>query len=306
MTDNFAIAHLSDVHLSPVRGFTPRHWNAKRALGFVNWQRNRRHVHLRAVADRIVADIKLHAPDHIAITGDLINIGLPHEYQAAAQWLATVGSPDRVSLVPGNHDIYTPLHGDPGVGRWQAYMSSNEARAEMPEAAQSQFPYVRRFGPVAIVGLCSAVETPPGIATGRVGPRQLEAATRVLEQLAHDAAFRIVMIHHPPLPGQTRPRHQLLDATAVADALTKSCADVVLHGHTHLPTHIALPRAGRPLHVIGVSSASAGTRRGPEPLAQYNLLRITGLTHHWHVELRRRGLQTPEGGIADLHREVLA
>ena len=35
MTASFTLAHLSDVHLAPVTGFSPRYWNAKRALGFV-------------------------------------------------------------------------------------------------------------------------------------------------------------------------------------------------------------------------------------------------------------------------------
>ena len=157
MPDTFTIAHLSDVHLSPVRGFTPRHWNAKRSLGFVNWTTKRRHVHLREVADRIVSDIKRHAPDHIAVTGDLINLGLPAEYDAALHWLATIGTPADVSLVPGNHDIYTRLRSDPGVGRWQAYMTSDEWGRTVRGMPAAGFPYVRRVGPVAIIGLCSLV-----------------------------------------------------------------------------------------------------------------------------------------------------
>lgn len=306
MSDSVTIAHLSDIHLSPVHGFTPRHWNAKRALGFVNWQRKRRHVHMRDVVDRIVADLKLHAPDHIAITGDLINIGLPTEYRAAAEWLATIGPPEMVSLVPGNHDIYTRLHGDPGIEHWRAFMTSDRWGATIATPVHRGFPYLRRVGPVAIIGLCSAVETAPAIATGRIGPEQLLAATKLLAQLAKEPVLRLVLIHHPPLPGATRPRHELLDAAAVAEVLTKSCADVVLHGHTHLPTHTALPRGGGPLHVIGVGSASVGMKRGHEPLAQYNLLRISGSAAQWHVELRRRGLQKPEGSIIDLQHEVLA
>ena len=36
------IAHLSDVHLHPIAGFTPRHWSLKRALGYANFVRTRR------------------------------------------------------------------------------------------------------------------------------------------------------------------------------------------------------------------------------------------------------------------------
>ncbi len=305
MSDAFTIAHLSDVHLSPVHGFTPRHWNAKRALGFVNWTTKRRHVHLRRIADRIVADIKRHRPDHIALTGDLINIGLPTEYHAAADWLASVGTPADVSLVPGNHDIYTRLRHDAGIGRWQAYMASDDWGRGVGGVAGSGFPYVRRTGPVAIIGLCSAVETAPGIATGRLGADQLAAAVRILERLAAEPVFRLVLIHHPPLPGQARPRHELTDAATVAEALARSSADLVLHGHTHLPTNVAVPRQGRPLHILGVASASAGARRGHEPLAQYNLLRIAGGPGQWHVELERRGIDAADGGIVEIERVLL-
>lgn len=302
MSGPFTIAHLSDVHLSPVHGFTPRHWNAKRALGFVNWTTKRRHLHLRRIADRIVADIKRHRPDHIALTGDLINIGLPAEYHAAADWLASVGTPADVSLVPGNHDIYTRLRHDAGIGRWQAYMASDDWGRGVGGVADSGFPYVRRTGQVAIIGLCSAVETAPGMATGRIGAEQLAATARILERLAAEPVLRLVLIHHPPLPGQARPRHELTDAATVAQALAGSSADLVLHGHTHLPTNIALQRRRRPLHILGVASASAGARRGHEPLAQYNLLRIAGGPGQWHVELERRGLDAADGAVVEIER----
>ena len=81
------IAQLTDVHLGPIAGFTPRYWNLKRALGYVNWQRNRRYAYLRDVLDRLVADMRRQAPDHIAVTGDLANIGLPQEHINALAWL---------------------------------------------------------------------------------------------------------------------------------------------------------------------------------------------------------------------------
>ena len=105
MIETYTIAHLSDVHLSPIVGFYPKYWNVKRALGFANWQRGRSRVHQREVADQLIADAKALRADHIVITGDLVNLGLPKEYEAALQWLNSVGPPDRVTVVPGNHDI---------------------------------------------------------------------------------------------------------------------------------------------------------------------------------------------------------
>src|SRR5215510_10570569 len=130
MADTLTIAHLTDVHLGPIAGFTPRYWNLKRALGYANWRRNRRLAYERDVLDRIVADLAAQAPDHIAVTGDLTNIGLPQEHINALAWLESLGSPERVTVVPGNHDTYSRIGRDPGARRWAAYMSSNaESRA---------------------------------------------------------------------------------------------------------------------------------------------------------------------------------
>lgn len=303
MTGTFILAHLSDVHLGPVTGFAPRHWNAKRTLGYLNWQRTRRHVHRRDIAERIVADAKNHHPDHIAVTGDLINIGLPTEYEAAGSWLGELGTPDAVSVVPGNHDIYTTLRRDPGIERWRSFMRDDDSHP--PQADAPAFPYLRRRGPVAIIGMCSAIETPPAVAIGRVGAAQLAAAAALLDTVESDR-LRVVLIHHPPLPGMTRPRHELVDAAAVGAALARAGADLVLHGHTHLPTLVRQAGAGRPMFVVGVGSASAGQRRGHEPLAQYNLIAATPTTDGWTLELRRRGLEAPDGPVTEIEHLRLA
>src|SRR5262245_42522871 len=97
----FVLAHLSDPHLSPLP--RPR-WSelaGKRATGYLNWRRNRRLVHRSDVLARVVADLKAQAPDHIAVTGDLVNIALAGEFVPAHAWLAALGAPRDVTLVPG-------------------------------------------------------------------------------------------------------------------------------------------------------------------------------------------------------------
>ena len=102
----YVLAHLSDPHLAPLPA---PNWNDlfnKRITGYINWQRNRRFVHERAVLDRIVADLKAQKPDHIALTGDIANIALPEEFACGRAWLESLGSAHDVSFVPGNHDAY--------------------------------------------------------------------------------------------------------------------------------------------------------------------------------------------------------
>ena len=97
MKTQLTIAHLTDVHLGPIAGFGPRYWNLKRLLGYANWLRDRRHTHQREVLARIVDDLAAQAPDHIAVTGDLVNIGLPQEHVAALAWVESLGAPHDLS-----------------------------------------------------------------------------------------------------------------------------------------------------------------------------------------------------------------
>ncbi len=57
---------------------------------------------------------------------------------------------------------------------------------------------------MALIGLCSAVPTPPFVASGRLGREQLDAFEGELRALSNEGLARVVLIHHPPLPGQHR------------------------------------------------------------------------------------------------------
>jgi 3',5'-cyclic AMP phosphodiesterase CpdA len=303
MTRPITVAHLTDVHLGPIAGLTPRYWNLKRALGYANWLRNRRRAYLRSALDRIVADLAAQAPDHIAITGDLTNIGLPQEHINALAWLESVGTPERVSVIPGNHDIYSWIGADPGSARWAAYMTS-DAQGAAHAAHGEEFPFVRMLGPVALIGTNSAVPTPPLVASGRLGNRQLTHLAAVLKRLADAGTFRLVLIHHPPLPGQAKRYRDLEDADALEAVLAQHGAELIIHGHNH---HNMLAwcstEAGRKVPIVGAPSAALALPHKTEPLARYNLYRIAGPP--WTIELTGRGLERPDGPIVELERRVL-
>src|SRR5262249_59318025 len=98
------------------------------------WRRRRMLVHHSDVLARIVADLKAQAPDHIAVTGDLVNIALPAEYPPAHAFLAALGSPHDVTLVPGNHDAY--VRGAEAQRHWGDFMRGDDG--------QVSFPFLRR------------------------------------------------------------------------------------------------------------------------------------------------------------------
>jgi 3',5'-cyclic AMP phosphodiesterase CpdA len=303
MTATVRLAQVSDVHLGPVTGFDRRYWNVKRATGYLNWQRNRRDVYRRDTLDRLVDDLKAQSPQHIAVTGDLCNLGLPAEMDVAAAWLATLGPPSMVSVIPGNHDIYSTLGTDRGIERWAAYMSgdahySYAATLVERRRARPTFPYVRRIGTVALIGLNSAVETPPLIASGQLGADQRGRLAAILDETAAQGLIRVVMIHHPPLPGQATRTHCLTDAAALRDVLAAHGAELVIHGHLHRASRATLARPHGAVAIVGAASASLARPHKDETLARYHLYDIRA----GHITVIARGLQTEGGPVVECAR----
>ncbi len=299
MTQPFTLAHISDLHLTPIVGFSPYHWNMKRGLGYLNWARNRRRVHSLDVANRLVADMWQHGADHVAVTGDIVNLGLPDELGAALGWLKTVGPPDKVTAIPGNHDIYTRrMRGPTCTEIWRDYIAGDEWGVSFSGRPANLFPFVRRVGPLAIIGLNSAIPTRPFVAAGRIGDEQRAALADLLARLGRENLIRVVLIHHPPLPGQTSPRRALSDADALAALLSKCGAELVLHGHNHRDSLIWHPSARRPAPVVGVASGSGARTHGPEPMGRYNLFRFSGES----IEMIVRGLGGPGGDVVEIAR----
>lgn len=297
MTASYTLAHFSDLHLTPVAGFSPRFWNAKRALGFMNYHRVRRAVHRQDIADRLIDDANLLRLDHIAITGDLANLGLPSEHAAALAWLQRAGPPEGVTVVPGNHDIYSVLRDDPGVARWAGYMGGEEDTLA--------FPFVRRVGPLALIGLNSAIETEPFVAAGRLGREQIEVLGDLLPRLRAEGAVRVILIHHPPLVGLASPRRALRDAAHLTRALEHHGAELVLYGHNHRPHVSWLDTVDGALPVVGSGSSSASRAHGHEPLAQYGVFTFFKNTSGLRIRHTLRGLETRDGPVVRLSEKVL-
>jgi len=280
----FTLAHLSDVHLSPLPRAKRRDLLSKRLLGYVNWHRGRKFVHRREILDLLTRDLIERSPDHIAVTGDLINLGLPEEYLRAADWLHHLGPPRDVTAIPGNHDAYVRLHPDTSTRHWHPYMTSNEAGEALFATPPTGFPFVRRFGDIGIVALSSAIPTMPFIAAGRLGEAQLAGLADALDALGREGLFRVVLIHHPPLPGPAGWQRGLRDATKLRDVLKAHGADLVLHGHNHEQTVHELETANGPALIVGVPSASEAVE-GRAPAARYNEYNIEKDGNGWRVEM---------------------
>ena len=297
----FTLAHLSDPHLAPL----PKpHWSellGKRVTGYINWQRKRRFIHDPATLAAIVADMKREAPDHIAVTGDIANIALPAEFPRGRDWLESLGSAKDVTFVPGNHDVYVQEAANYAARQWGAQMSDDDGIAG--------FPFLRRRGPLALIGISSGVPTAPFLATGWIGTRQLTGLAAILNDLKGENLFRVLLIHHPPVT--QGPRHKrLLDAPVLLRIVAAHGADLLIHGHDHvyMLNWLAGPNGSR-VPAVGVPSASAALiqdRFGKaKDAAAYHLYRIAGSPGAWRCEMISRGI-TPAGEVVEQKRFVLS
>jgi 3',5'-cyclic AMP phosphodiesterase CpdA len=281
MTGTFTLAHLSDPHLPPLPAARVRDLAGKRALGYLNWTRNRHKYHRREVLDALVADLQAQRPDHIAVTGDLVNLALEAEFTPAQAWLESVGTPQQVTVVPGNHDAYVRATRHHFAGAFEKYLRGDAAVNGAP------FPFVRRRGPLALIGVSSAVPTLPLMATGRLGRAQLDALDRQLADLSTEDAFRVLLVHHP-LHSDSRMK-RLTDSMALRAVLKRRGVELILHGHDHIHSTTWVEGADRQIPAIGVPSASAMAHRH-YPAAAYNLFSIARDGDQWRCVQTVRGL----------------
>jgi 3',5'-cyclic AMP phosphodiesterase CpdA len=296
----FLLAHISDPHLAPLPRPRLTDLIGKRAIGYINWIHTRHMIHRRDVLDALVIDMHARHPDHIAVTGDLVNIALPEEITNARDWLRSVGNPEDVTLVPGNHDAYVRSAVPQLTHAWADYMRGDEK-----SAGESGFPFVRRRGPLTLIGVSTAVPTAPFLATGTLGHGQLLALENILHDVEDRNTFRVLMIHHPLRSSKNRKHARLTDSDQLLDLLRRRGVDLVLHGHDHRHAMIEVdgPASSR-IPVVGVPSASIAAG-GHRDAAAYNLFSIERSDGNgWHVEMTTRGFSS-KNEIVELRKQTL-
>jgi 3',5'-cyclic AMP phosphodiesterase CpdA len=296
VTSFFSLAHLSDPHVGPLPKARLAELMSKRLTGYWNWHRGRHRIHDMPTLGAVMQDIALHRPDHVALTGDLVNIGLASEFPQALSIIKPLGGPDKVSIVPGNHDVYVR-------GSYEAMERSFGPHMRGDDLAETAFPYMRMRGGVALIGLCSGIPTAPLLASGALGKLQTARLEAMLKAAGEGGLVRVVMIHHPPLaPGATLGRG-LRDARAFSDVLASAGAELVLHGHNHKRSVEWFERRGRPpIPVVGVASASAvpGT---PRHRAAWHLYRFGFEGEKLNIAMTTR--QVDEKGLLHTVQERL-
>lgn len=270
------IAHLSDLHLYSVEGVPPWRFLNKRFTGWVNLRLKRGDRHRSAYVRAIAREIACRNVEHVVITGDLTNLALEPEFELARALVQDdLGlDPSRVTVVPGNHDLYT--RGALSSRRFEQYFLPWQ-ESDLPDLATDvgggRFPVVKLRGPAAIVALSSAVPRLPFVAAGELGAAQLLALARILRHPEVTGRMLVLAMHHPAVNRWSRLKTHLeglRDASALLELLGPFPRGLVLHGHLHRRIQRALPTSAGKLQQVGATSASLHNDE-PDRMAGFNL-----------------------------------
>jgi len=286
----FTLAHLSDTHLGGLRMPRLDALLSKRFLGFLSWHLRRKAIHEGPVLPALVADLRDTRPDHTVVTGDLVNISLPGEFARAAAWLRNLGAPRDVSVIPGNHDAYVAVAWAESLALWADYMAGDGADGfEHPAVGPESFPFLRHRGPLALIGVSTAAPMPPHSSGGRISQEQLGRLATLLACTGQQGLCRVVLIHHPPLPGRRTTHKELIDGLAFRNVIAAEGAELILHGHTHLSglARLSTPKGSVP--VVGVPSASARPSKEKDH-ARYHLYHFARDGKDWQIGVDVRGV----------------
>lgn len=286
-------AQISDPHLSSLEGVHLSELLSKRALGYLSWSRRRRFEHRPEVLAALQRDLEQFELDQVLVTGDLTHVGLPQEFRQALAWLENLGAPDHVAVIPGNHDASVPTPWRDTFALWLDYMAS-DVPAGPQDSLAALYPSLRNRGDIAFIGLSTACPKPPFMATGTAGAEQLAHLPALLDAAHARGQFRVVYLHHSPLPGKDKWRKRLTDAAEVQAIITRHGAELVLNGHGHRAHYDELATTHGSVPVIAVPSASAlGLHRGTP--ASYNCYCVERNGGGWQLAIHSRDYQPGSG-----------
>lgn len=320
-------AHLSDWHATTLVGGGRALLRPKRISGWASWRFSRRYRHSLEILEAAIRDVHQQSVDRVLVSGDLTHVSLESEFRSASKQLSKLGSPEKVFLIPGNHDCYVPIAPERSWDHWAGYLLGtrlDELDSDLREwvateacatnaATQSRaprhmdYPTLRTHGRLAIVGLCSAIPVPIFRARGELGATQIHRLEKLLSVL-HDKGYaRVVMLHHPVVAEDEGTRRALSDAADLRAVLERQGAELVLHGHKHRRRIHTLDGPSGRVPIIGVPSTSEVGSRA-DKRAQYHLytLRSEDLGNGFSLDAKVRGYDAAVGEFVPIDDELFS
>lgn len=223
------------------------------------------------------------APAAVLVTGDLVDHGLPEEYEEVAALLATIEAP--VHVLPGNHDSRAGIRATfpvPGHGS---------------DAPDAPYRWAAVLGDVRVVACDTVI---PGTDDGAFPAEQ--AAWLDATLAAEPDAPTLVAMHHPPFAVGVPLLDAMLppaaDRAALAAVLAKHPqVHRVACGHVHLAAAgvsggvpvLTSPSTWRPQFVLDVGAPDLRVGYGPAGYVLHTLLDGQLVSHVRPVELELAG-----------------
>jgi len=273
------LGHISDLHVAD-RSRYPRN-------GFAAKDCER---HSAKLAKGLLDALREVGVDHLVVTGDVTFSGEPREFERAADLLRPFAEAGKLTVVPGNHDVWT----EESVETARFLRAIGPDGKGMRKAAPS-YPHVVPLGDEAVlVALDSArFGADPWQTPGRLGSEQIRAARELVR--LHSKQARAVLLafhHHVVLPPERMAsdalvaRMPLADADQVVRLVAELPVAAVLHGHRHTAFRVDLPGVGAPTPVLCAGSAS---RVADEPVRR---------ARAYVYELDRSGVRSVEALVS--------
>jgi 3',5'-cyclic AMP phosphodiesterase CpdA len=222
------IAHLSDVHLLETRPPVGGAYTLRTRL--VSYARTLDGQKRLANFRRALETARASGADHVVLSGDLTEMGSDAQFSVLAEILHDSGiTPERITLVPGNHDAYTTVDG------WARAMAGPLA-AFAPSSASGAPGKVVDRGDVAFV----PVDATRFQSITRAGGELTDATADALEARLADPALAkkavVLVQHHPPFGPKGRLSgwiDGLVGASRLASLVRQHASAHILHGHLH-------------------------------------------------------------------------
>jgi len=243
----FRIAHLSDLHISSDRSGLRQRWRS-----WVGRSQAKNLLNLQAV----LRDMALCGIDHLVLTGDLTHAAKKAEFETLRTALGDFANPDRLTIVPGNHDLSyryvrrrlraknCPRKLWPLVSHFADVFPSAHP-AELDQTKKDLFPFAKVLakGRIVLIGLDTTGHLTARVGLlnsfGTIGRVQLADLRALLKHpWLHDRIKIVVMHHHPvivPVATMFDSFKHLFQSKQLLDLLYENRVDVILHGHKHHP-----------------------------------------------------------------------
>ncbi|MDY6821031.1 MAG: metallophosphoesterase [Deferribacterota bacterium] len=275
------IAHLSDLHINNVSKITYKELFSKRLCGYCFWKSKKHKLFDYFIFDEIKKDIGLEKPDHIVITGDLTQLCTASEFKKARNYIQTLGANENITIIPGNHDFYTFAGKSLFYKEFCDFFSVNNYID-----TKNYLPFVKIIGNCAIIGINSAVVTPPFFSYGHLKKSQLEHLGLILKKLQY-SYFNILLIHHPPIKGIIYKTKSLLNSRELIRILETGSINLVLHGHIHRFNLSYFNYRETNIPIISAPAmafkSNIGIRSGG-----YNMYKLYNCDKKWKIDLERK------------------